>query len=429
MNQDFISEKLDNGLRIFLREIHAAPIVSHWVWYRVGSRDEVSGQRGLSHWVEHMQFKGTPKWPGSLMERSIARVGGEWNAFTHLDWTTFYETLPANQLEIALSIEADRMRNSIYESNEFEFERSVILSEKEGKDNDPFARLNTAVVKAAFSLHPYQNDIIGTDEDLHHIQLNDLDRHYQNYYQPANALIAIAGDFESQIILEKIKQLYQSYPLAVISRPTIKPEMKIESSKEILMYGPGDMSFIQVAYRSPAAADPDFFAYTILDSLLSGPSSLNMFGGGGISNRTSRLYRRLVEKEYAVAVSGGLQATIDPYVYDLSITLQPLQAPEIVLKKMDEEIEHLLTTKVKGKTIDRAIKQAAALFAYGLESVTNQAFWIGYSEMFANYSWFNNYLDRLRDVHPRHVLEVAQKYLHPENRVVGFYQPETAKEG
>ncbi len=424
MSNIFLMETLENGLTIFLREINAAPIISHWVWYRVGSRDEVPGLNGLSHWVEHMQFKGTQRWPGPLMERSIARVGGQWNAFTHLDWTTFYETLPANQLEIAMTIEADRMRNSIYEANEVEFERTVILSEKDGKDNDPFVRLNTAVIEAAFQQHPYKNDIIGREEDLRRIQANDLYAHYQNFYQTSNALIAIAGDFDIQTVLSKLKTLYQSLPREETFRTNIIPETEIEKSKEIIMRGPGDMSFLQVVYRAPAASDPDFFAYTILDSLLSGPSSLNMFGGGGISNRTSRLYQKLVEKEFAVAVSGGLQATIDPYVYDMSITLQPSQSPEIALQKLDQEIERLLSKKVEGKSIERAIKQAAALFSYGLENITNQAFWMGYSEMFADYSWFTEYIERLQNVHPRHVMDVAQKYLHPERRIIGIYLPE-----
>ncbi len=424
MSNSFLMETLENGLTIFLREINTAPIISHWVWYRVGSRDEVQGLTGLSHWVEHMQFKGTQKWPGALMERSIAKVGGQWNAFTHLDWTTYYETLPSNQLEIAMTIEADRMRNSVYEAKEVEFERTVILSEKDGKDNDPFVRLNTAVIEAAFQKHPYKNDIIGQEEDLRRIQADDLYAHYQNYYQASNALIAIAGDFDIQSVLPNLKNLYQSLPLEEKRRTNIVPEKTIEKAKEIIMRGPGDMTFLQVVYRTPAASNPDFFAYTILDSLLSGPSSLNMFGGGGISNRTSRLYQKLVEKEFAVAVSGGLQATIDPYVYDLSITLQPSQSPEIALQKLDQEIERLLIKKVEGKSIERAIKQAAALFSYGLENITNQAFWMGYSEMFADYSWFTEYIERLRNVRPRHILEVAQKYLNPENRIVGIYLPE-----
>lgn len=423
MDISFMKTTLNNGLQIYLKEIHSAPIISHWVWYRVGSRNEEKGQTGISHWMEHMQFKGTNNFPGALMERSIARVGGIWNAFTHLDWTTFYETLPANQIEIGISIEAERMQNTIFTPEEVNFERSVILAEKDGKDNDPLDRLNSAVIHAAFQQHPYQNEIIGSHEDLNTIQVNDLQEHYRKYYQPANAIITLAGDFDSHEILERISNAYAGIPGRKTSQKTITPELTIQSSQEITMYGPGDNSFIQIAYRAPAASDPDFFAYTILDSLLSGPASLNMFGGGGISNRTSRLYQRLVEKEYALSVGGGLQATIDPFVYDLMIAIHPNHQPEEVISKFDQEIYKLLNNKVNGREIQRAKKQAAALFAYGMENITNQAFWLGYSEMFATYDWFRFYLEHLNEVQPRHVLNVAQKYMQPTQRIIGLFIP------
>lgn len=414
---------LDNGLKICLKEIHSAPIVSHWLWYRVGSRNEVDGLTGLSHWVEHMQFKGTATQPGAVMERTIARVGGIWNAFTHLDWTTYYETLPSNQLELAIQIEVDRMQNTTFTAEEVDFERSVIMAEKDGKDNDPLSRLNSAVIKAAFTHHPYQNEIIGSHEDLTRIQAKDLQDHYRCYYQPANALLSLSGDFDSKEMMQRLNQAYSVVDGKDVVHTRIQAEPLLDHSQEITMHGPGENSFLQIAYRAPAAADPDFFAYTILDSLLTGPASLNMFGGGGISNRTSRLYQRLVEKEFALGVAGGLQATIDPFIYDLMITIHPEHSPDEVIGRFDQEINKLLNQKVSGKEIERAKKQAAALFAYGLENITNQAFWMGYSEMFATYDWFSHYLDHLNAVQPRHVLNVAQKYLNPGRRIVGLFLP------
>src|SRR5512135_3428681 len=136
MTDNITRKVLPNGLTVHLKEIHTAPIISHWVWYRVGSRNEKSGATGLSHWVEHMQFKGTPTFPASVLDKAIAREGGVWNAFTHLDWTTYYETLPADKIDLALRLEADRMFNSIFDPDEVEAERSVILSEREGSENE-----------------------------------------------------------------------------------------------------------------------------------------------------------------------------------------------------------------------------------------------------------------------------------------------------
>lgn len=417
-------EKLDNGLTIYLKEIHSAPIISHWVWYRVGSRNESKGFSGISHWVEHMQFKGTLRFPGSVMDRIIAREGGLWNAFTHMDWTTYYETMPANKIDIALELEADRMFNSVYDPLEVDSERTVILSEKEGKENDPFSRLNSAIVNSSFENHPYKNEVIGNQEDLNRIQRDDLYLHYRRYYHPANAIIAIAGDFNTKEVIKRIEGLYRDFPSRDLQPIALEIEEEMKGKKDVVLRGPGDTTIIQLAYRSPAASDPDFYAFTILDSLLTGPASLNMFGGGGTSNKSSRLYQTLVEKELAISIYGGLQATIDPFIYEIALTVHPDKKPETIIKALDNEIDRILEKRIRHKEIDRAVKQARALFAYGLENITNQAFWLGYAEMFSDYNWFLEYLDRLREMKPSDVRNVAQKYLNPDHRVIGIFLPE-----
>jgi zinc protease len=186
--------------------------------------------------------------------------------------------------------------------------------------------------------------------------------------------------------------------------------------------GPSATSYVQACYRFPAASHPDFFPLTVLDSLLAGPSNLNMFSGG-ISNKTSRLYRALIDKEFAVSVHGGAQATIDPFLYSITMTIHPKRKPEETLAILDKEIERIKQEKVKKAEITRAIKQARALFAYGSENITNQAFWMGYSEMFAEYGWFKNYLKKLSAVTAKDIQRVANEYFNPKNRVVGTYIP------
>jgi zinc protease len=148
-----------------------------------------------------------------------------------------------------------------------------------------------------------------------------------------------------------------------------------------------------------------------------------MFGGGGTSNRTSRLYRALVEKDLAVSVHGGAAATVDPFLYGVTITVHPERKPEEPLAALDAEIERLQQELVTEAEVARAIKQARALFAYGSENITNQAFWLGHAEMFATYDWFLNYLDQLAAVTPQDVQRVAREYFRPRNRVVGTYLP------
>ncbi len=418
---------LANGLTIHLKEIHTAPIISTWVWYHVGSRNEQPGKTGISHWVEHMQFKGTDRFPAGVLDREISRVGGVWNAMTYLDWTTYFETLPAHIFEIALESEADRMQNSQFDAEEVQRERTVIISEREGNENQPRFLLAETVQEAAFSQHPYKHEVIGLKEDLKTISREDLFEHYQHYYRPGNAVLAIAGDFETESMLEKVKLHFGDISDREALELDIPQDPPLAEEKQVSVTGPGETSYIQISYRAPRASNPDFFTLTVLDSLLTGPSSLNMFGSGGTTNKTSRLYRALVEGEIAVSCHGGLQATLDPYLYTIYLTVHPAHAPEDVLKAFDREIANVLDSPVTTPEIERSIKQAKALFAYSSENISNQAFWLGYTEMFDSYDWFENYINHLSEVTPKKLLEIAQSYLKPGNRVVGFYTPQESQ--
>jgi len=424
MSEELRQYKLSNGLQVNLKEIHTAPIISHWVWYRVGSRNEVAGQTGISHWVEHMQFKGTQKFPNGVLDRAISRDGGMWNAFTYLDWTTFFETMPADKIDLALELESDRMVNSIYDPEEVTSERTVVISEREGNENDPLFKLDEQMQEAAFKQHPYRNEVIGSIADLRAIQRDDLYAHYRKHYCPSNAILAMAGDFDSDTMIQEIEKLYGGIPAGQAQVHQPQREDPLAKEERIEVKGPGETTYLILSYRAPAGNDDDFFAVSVLDSLITGPSSLNMFGGGGISNKTSRLYQELVEKEYAVSVYGGLQATIDPHLYTINITLQPGKSPDQVLKQVDKQIEKIQQDLVSQEEINRAVKQARALFAYGSENITNQGFWLGYAEMFADYGWFTHYVERLNTVTPQMVREAAQHYLARARRVVGVYLPQ-----
>ncbi|MGV8050718.1 MAG: M16 family metallopeptidase [Anaerolineaceae bacterium] len=423
MTDNLTEYQLDNGLTVMLKEIHSAPIISCWIWYDIGSRNELPGKTGLSHWVEHMQFKGTSHQTATQMDHTIARLGGSWNAFTSPDWTTYFETLPANRLDAALQLESDRMTNSLFDPLEVETERTVILSEREGSENDPQFLLNEAVQNLAFTQHPYRNEVIGSKADLLALTREDLFQHYRNYYQPANARLCIAGDFSGSQAIDLVQQYFDGINTQPFTKSTPIPEDTLPNSELVELHGPGDTTFIQLAYRSPRADSSDFFAFTILESLLTGPSSLNMFGSGGISHRTSRLYLALVENEMAVSVIGGLSASIDPSTFNINLTAHPEHLPTEIIQTLDAQIESLQEKPVSQIEINRAVKQARALFAYGSDNITNQAFWMGYASSFARYEWFTNYVSRLSTVAPEDVMNVARKYLRSDARVLGIYSP------
>lgn len=413
---------LDNGLTVLMKEIHTAPLISQWMWYRVGSRDEIPGITGISHWVEHMQFKGTPQFPGGDLDKAISRDGGMWNALTSMDWTTYLETMPAEKIDLAMQLEADRMQNSEFEVEEVESERTVIISERQGNENSPMFLLDEEIQAAAFRVNSYHHEVIGDMVDLESMTRDDLYNHYKEYYSPNNAVLTIAGDFDTEPMLEKVKGLLADVPAGDEPPRRARKEPKQSGERRLTLEGPGETTFVRASYHAPRATDPDFFPFTVLDSLLTGPSSINLFGGG-ISNKTSKLYRALVEKELAVGVGGGLQATIDPFLYGITITVHPERTAEEVIKALDNEIEQVLDEQPMEEELARAVKQARALFAYGSESITNQAFWLGFVEMFADYTWFESYLDNLAAVTPEDVLRVANTYLIPRNRVLGVYLP------
>ncbi|MFT3892646.1 MAG: pitrilysin family protein [Anaerolineales bacterium] len=427
MDNNHTQVTLSNGLKVLLKEIHTAPIISSWLWYRVGSRDEIQGRTGVSHWVEHMQFKGTEQFPANMLDKAISRMGGTWNAMTYLDWTAYYETMPADKIDLALQLEADRMANSQFKEEEVASERTVIISEREGNENEPLFTLGEALQQTAFRIHPYHHEVIGDMADLHAMTRDDLYNHYRAFYVPNNAVLALAGDFDAQSMLTRIKDLFEGIPAGPEPTRPARPELPQNGEVRLSVEGPGATTYVQACYRFPSASHPDFFPLSVLDSLLAGPSNLNMFGGG-ISNKTSRLYRALVDKQLTVSVHGGAQATIDPFLYTVSMTIHPKRKPEEALAVLDKELERLKIEKVTKEEIARAIKQARAIFAYGSENITNQAFWLGYAEMFADYDWFLTYLDKLSKVTAKDIQRVANEYFKPQSRIIGTYVPQGGEE-
>lgn len=412
---------LDNGLVVLLKEAHSAPIISWRILYRVGSRNERTGQTGISHWVEHMLFKGTEQFPAGYLDKAIDREGGSWNAGTSMDYTTYYETLPANRIDLALRAEADRMVNALFDPAEVESERTVIISERQGSENSPLFWLREELQAAAFRVHGYHHEIIGDMADLHTMTRDDLYQHYRQHYTPNNAIIAAAGDFDSNHMLAQIESLYGSIPAVETPGLFVRPEPEQNGERRVQVHRPGKTAFVQIAYRTPAASDPDWFRLTLLDSVLSGPGGP---GGGSISNKSSRLYRALVKTELAAGAYGGLSPTVDPFLYTFTLTARDGRIPAEIETAFDAEIQRVRETGISEAEFERAKKQARASFAYSAERVTNQTSWLARAEHFDSYAWFEHYLECVEAVDLTEVNEAARRYLMPQRRIVGWLIPE-----
>lgn len=417
-----IKTTLNNGLTVLLRDVHTAPVASFWIWYRVGSGKEHVGITGISHWVEHMLFKGTPNWPKGTADKAISREGGMWNGATWYDFTTYYATLPAKKIELELEIEADRMTGALFEPKEVEAERTVIISERQGAENDPLFLLSEEVMAAAFRVHPYGHETLGHMCDLQGMTRDDLYRHYRTYYVPNNAVAVAVGDFEPERMLDLIRKHFGSIPAGEIPNSPHPTEPPQRGERRVMLEGEGNTAYLTVVFHTPPASHPDFYPLVVLDTVLTGASGMTLFGGGG-TNKSSRLYRALVDTELATQVSGSLVPTVDPFVYSITATVRAGHTPAEVEERLREELEKARREAITEEELSKAIKQAKAQFAYSSESVTGQAFWLGWSEVFADYTWFENYLDRLGAVTPEDVRRVAEEYLRRSNSTVGWYIP------
>ena len=382
---------LDNGLTILTREVHNAPVVSFWIWYRVGSRNERPGLTGISHWVEHMLFKGTPSNPHGDFDRQVQREGGTFNGMTWLDWTAYYETLPSDRIDLALRIEADRMVNSLFDPQETESERTVIISEREGRENQPTFLLAEQVQALSFLSHPYHHRVIGWKEDLHTITRDDLYSHYRNYYIPNNAIVVAVGDFDTDRLVGDITERFGSIPKGGEPEPVRVTEPPARGERRMRMDGPGGANYLVMSHRAPQANHPDFLPMVVLDAILGGAKGMPPFGNAGLG-RSARLYRTLVNTQLAVSASSSISATLDPYLFSIWTTVHPESTPEAVEAALLQNIQRLQQERVGVDELRKAIKGARAQFAYGSESVTNQAMWLGFSEIVASSDWLAGFL-------------------------------------
>lgn len=423
MNEAYSAHVLDNGLTVLMQENHSAPIISHQVWYRVGSRNEVPGKTGISHFVEHMLFKGTKRFPEAV--REISRCGGIWNAFTFQDATAYHVTMPADRIGTAIEIETDRMVNSLFDPKETESERTVILSEKEIEESEPTNRKTASILKAAFPGHPYGRQVIGELEDLHRLTRDELYEYYRTWYTPNNAVVTLAGDFDSDEMLRRVESSYGSIPARSLPSVDIAPEKQIRGPLGISEKSSDILTDIELYWRIPGGKDPDIFAVMLLQSILAGPPAMDMNEQGGLSvNRTSRLFRKLVDEGMAAYIGGSFGPMIDPYVISLGALVSPDTRAEDVRGSVMEEIESIARLGILPAELEKARKQIRAAFAYANEDIANQAFWLGYSSMFDSPAWYTGFLQRLENVRPEDISRVAGVIFRRDNCITAVFSTE-----
>ncbi len=418
---EIVETKLSNGLMILSQEVHSAPVASCWAWYRVGSRNEQPGITGASHWVEHMLFKGGAEFAKGQIFKQVNKNGGVLNGQTSRDFTTYFETLPADRLDLALRIERDRMTNAVFDPAEFEAERTVVISEREGIENEPMFVLNEDQQATAFREHPYRWSVVGWKEDLRSMTRDDLYSYYRRHYNAANAVLVVVGDFETAELITRIEELFGDVPAGEQAADGLPAEPPQIAERRVVLRRPGGAAYVLLGYHSPPAGHEDSYALGVLDTILSGAKSMG--SGGGSGHRTSRLFHALVEAGLAVDVGSAYQASKDPFLMHVWSTVREGVNIEKVEQAIRDELKKTADEHVTAEELGRAVTQIRASFAYSGDGVTSLARRLGAVEMTSSYKLLDTFIDRIETVTAADVQRVAQSYLRPDNCTFGWFLP------
>ena len=416
---------LDNGLKVLVQEVHTAPLASVWCWYRVGSKDETPGVTGVSHWCEHMNFKGTRNIPRDQVKGIIEKFGGSWNGYTWIDQTTYLETASKDALDRMLFIEAERMDACLYDPADCESERTVIISELQGGENDPEQLLDNEVTAAAFKVHPYHHPTIGWLSDLESMTRDDLYRHYRRHYVPSNATIVVVGDVETDDVLHRVESQFGG--IAAGSRPArvsqVEPEQQAE--RRVVLRKEGTAAYWKAVFHAPAWADEAFFPLLVADAVLNGAAGLNIWSMGGVSRpqRSARLYRALVDGGFASSVGGGLMPTEHPYLYSLTVSVAEGRSLADVEEVVLSEVDRLRRDGITSDELAKVNTQLRARFVYDADSVTDIAHQLGYFETIGSWRTYHDLQTRLQAVTAEAVQAAAARYLTAANRTIGWFEP------
>ena len=420
-------ESLDNGLKVILRPIPETKAVSCWVTYRVGSRNEVPGMTGSTHWVEHMLFKGGGKLAKGEIDRLISRVGGKMNAFTDTDFTTYFETIPASEMDTALMIESERMRNAAFDPKEVEAERTVVISEREGAENQPEFLAEEELWGLAFQVHPYHWTAIGYKQDLAKLERDPLYAHYLRYYAPNNAFLVLVGGFDPAVGMQHVREAFG--PLRPEPAPPrmrlVEPEQHGERHSDLGRPGPADLLF--AGWHVPPFAHEDTPALVLLGAILGGWRGLTTFAAGDWRPRSSRLYRSLVETKLATDVSLRHDLKIDPSLLIVSATLAPRVPLDRVETALGREVERLRTTPPSKAELNRAKAQVRSWHRYEHDGVTFQGTLLSMMEALASLDADVGLLERIERVRPERVRDAARSYLIDDHRTVVRFHAQEAK--
>jgi len=407
-----------NDLSVLLMEDHSAPVLTFMVTYRVGSRNEAIGNTGSTHLLEHLMFKGTPtfnKAKGNNVSSVLQNVGALMNASTWNDRTNYFEMIPREHLEVAIQIEADRMKNLLLDEKDKLSEMTVVRNEFERGENDPEEALDKNIWATAYQAHPYHHSTIGWRTDIENVPIKRLREFYETFYWPNNATVTVIGDFDTKEALNLINKYYGAIPKSPNPIPDVYTEEPVqEGPRRVIVRRSGETGMVGVAHKSVKSLDKQHYAFDVLDRILS-------------SGKNSRFYKALVDKGLAAGAEVQNIPFKDAGLFISYVTLTPNTKHEDVEKIILDEYRKIQDSSVTQKELDAAKAQIRSAQAFGRDGSFSVANQINTAIAVGDWKYYTTYLDEINKVTAADIQAVAKKYLVDDQMTVGYFIPKASE--
>ncbi|MBL9200969.1 MAG: insulinase family protein [Opitutaceae bacterium] len=404
-----------NDLAVLLLEDHSAPVLTFMVTYRVGSRNEVTGTTGATHLLEHLMFKGSKNFHagnGKGFDTLMDRIGGINNATTWLDRTNYYENLPSQHLELAVQLEADRMRNLLLREEDRQPEMTVVRNEFERGENDPSEALDKEVGAAAYLAHPYHHPTIGWRSDIEKVSIEKLREFYDTYYWPDNATVTVIGDFQPAAALALIKKYFGPITRAPKPIPQVYTEEPAQTGpRRVVVKRPGEVGVVQIGFKAPGALHADHPALDVLAAVFS-------------DGKTSRFYRALIDANLAISADAAKGFFRDNTLFNATAVLAPGVTHDQAEKALLAEIAKVQREGVTPAEVERAINKLLAGHAYRRDGSFAIAGQINESIAVGDWTYYHTLLEKLKAVSPADVQRVAKAYCLEDQSTTGWFIPQ-----
>ena len=415
-NPDFGVEthRLDNGMRIIVQEDHSIPSVALYIFYTIGSRNERPGTTGLSHFFEHMMFNGSENFGPGMFDEIMEAAGGSNNAYTSRDVTVYQDRFPPSALETVFRLEVDRIQNLSIDERMVASERGVVASERRTSvEANNRSILREQLMAASFTVHPYQWPVVGWMVDIENWTMEDLAKHFEIGYSPANATMVVVGDVDTARFIELAENSVGSISSRGLPPPVTTREPEQSGERRVVVTKPARLPLLMMGFHVPESRHADYYPLQMLETIL--------FDG-----ESSRMYRRIVDADQlALSVDASYGLALDPTLFRIEATPREGVSPEAVESAIYEELNRLKDVLVADEELQKARNIRLAGFYRGLKTLNGKANALGnYDVFFGDYRRLFRTPEDYSGVSAEDLRRVAREYFTQTNRTVATLIPE-----